>query len=219
MALLKRLKEIDPPVPGFWLGIFMWVSLAVLLAIAYYDFNNRDWPVLQIVGGTTNWVAATGAWLALAGWIIGVKTSLRNSVKQHTITTLLQMRMSETYMERAEPVNKKYLSSDGIYPVTPREIWENRPDSYLAEMTYVLNYLEFLSSAVRHRDLDEKLLNDSLRGMLCNTYEIAHVLISYKRLNGDFFGMGKRNPKLYEHLEWLYNRWFDPKLQKEWLTR
>lgn len=122
-------------------------------------------------------------------------------------------------MERAEPVNKRYLSSQGIYPITPREIWENKPEYHLEKMTYVLNYLEFLASAVRQRDLDEELLKESLRGMLCNTFEIAKIFIAYKRLNGDFFGLGKMNPKLYEHLEWLYDRWFNPDLQKKWLTR
>ena len=88
------------------------------------------------------------------------------------------------------------------------------PIDVLEDVTYLLNYYEFIASAIRYGDLDEKLLKESLRGMLCNTYELTRDLISYRRTKSRM-----PNLLLYEHLEWLYLRWFIHEYQRPVLTR
>lgn len=164
----------------------------------------------------TKWLAFLGGWGAIVGALTSARIAIQNTVKQHTITTLLQMRMSETYMLRAQEVSKRYLTAGGIFLVTPEEAKNSPPEAKISELSYVLNYLKFIASAIRYGDLDESLMKESLRGMVCNNFETAHDLILHKRTDGMRSG---RNPNLYEHLEWLYRRWFDKDLQKEWHYR
>ena len=219
MASRKR-PPYNPIKPGYWLGFFFWAvilvgvaaaGLELMQALQKVDVDDRFFGF-----DGTKWLAFLGGWGAIVGALTSARIAIQNTVKQHTITTLLQMRMSETYMLRAQEVSKRYLISGGIFLVTPEEAKNSSPEAKIGELTYVLNYLEFIASAIRYGDLDESLMRESLRGMVCNNFETAHTLIQHKRQDGVRNGS---NPNLYEHLEWLYRRWFDAKLQKTWLYR
>lgn len=125
------------------------------------------------------------------------------------------MRLSETYMGRVTKVNARYHTPRGIYYVTDEECKTRPPEACLAELSYLLNYFEFIASAIRYGDLDENLLKQTLRGIICTNFEIAHGLIIYSRKNAE----SGENPRLFEHLEWLYRRWFVQSLKREWLAR
>lgn len=53
------------------------------------------------------WVVLAGVVAAIAGWIFSAWVTIRNSTKQHTMTILLQSRLSATYMENAKLFNAR----------------------------------------------------------------------------------------------------------------
>ena len=209
----------NPIKPGFWLGFFFWVSFVSILPILIVEYpwivaeGEDDLRWFKLDGA--KWLAFLGGWTALMGVLTSARISLQNTIKQHTINTLLQMRLSETYMLRAQKLTQRYFKSHGIYYVTQEECETEPPEACFVEMTYILNYLEFIASAIRYGDLDEKMMKESLRGMLCNNYEAARLLIKHRRKSAQ----SGINEKLYEHLEWLAMRWTVERLKKPLLVR
>lgn len=157
------------------------------------------------------------AWLTFVATAVGVFTwfgtslvSIRNSIKQHTITTLLQMRLSATYMEHANKVASalgrcRALSSPSFKHPTPKEIL----NCFLADdgkvdpkgelsLRYVLNYFEFLAIGIARGDFDERMLYDSLSSILENNISMTRSWIESKR---------EPDPDIYCHVAWLHRRW------------
>lgn len=220
MASVK-LKPYSPIKPGRWLGFFLWAVFVIGgCAIA--------WELIQVYTGIgieartfgldgSKWLALLGGWGAILGALISARLTLHNAVKQHTITTLLQMRMSETYIGRVSKVGGVYFppGAKGIYLVREGAFTEPHKDDHLADLTYVLNYLEFIASAIRYGDLDEGLMRETLRGIVCNLFECGQHYIRHRRKSGE----NGPNPLLFEHLEWLYRRWFVKDYKRPWLIK
>lgn len=135
---------------------------------------------------------------AVTGWIITSWVSLRNTKRQHTITVLLQSRLSQAYQQRMK-------DAIAIYPVTPnltlfQECDLNCPEKKEAieGIKYLLNYFEFIAVGIKYGDLDEKTLRQSMRGILNTLVTISDIYIKYSI---------KKYPLVYEHLLWLNNKW------------
>lgn len=214
-----KAKPHYPVKPGYWLGFFNGAVLLVGAGVAAWEFQ-------QLIAGVdinartfgldgAKWLAFLGGWGAISGAITTARITLKNAIKQHTMTTLLQMRMSETYMVRARNVGATYFPPDGIYLVRDAAGPSPSASDQIPDLTYVLNYLEFIASAIRYGDLDELLMKESLRGLICNLFECARPLIHYWRSSGHT----SPNPLLFEHLEWLYIRWYIEKYRRPWLVR
>lgn len=147
------------------------------------------------------WIWTGAAMTAMLGWTVTAYVNVKNSIKQHTISTLLQSRVSATYMERADKVSKAFTRRDGsLVPVVEADLTAAEAQEKMEALRYVLNYFEFISLGVRHGDLHEPLMRGSMRGMLCNMYVVAKVYIDALR---------RSSPRVYEHLEWLNARWKD----------
>lgn len=202
---------------GFLLGavLLTTVVFSLLELAGHQQFILREPPAgLE----KSQWVVLLGVIAAVAGWIISAIVTMRNSIRQHTVTTLLSSRLSETYMSQTRLVNARYFSpSGGLYRLTPAEVKTAHPDAQLAALRYLLNYFEFIAVGIRYGDLDEKLLKNTLRGILCGVYEAAGPLVTQRRQAPAGSKAGKS--KTFEHLEWLYTRWHIPSLQRLEETR
>lgn len=212
MASLNTVHPHNPKKPGLWLGFFIAVTIASAILVVFGEYpwkpvaNDTRW--FKFDGG--NWLAFFAGLTALLGALSSSWINLHNAIKQHTINTLLQMRMSETYMARVERLNKRYGAGAAIYFISKQECETNPPEACFGDMIFVLNYLEFIASAIRAGDLNEKLMYDSLRGMVCNNFEVARELIKHRR----HAAVGGYNEKLFEHLEWLQRRWYVERLSR-----
>jgi hypothetical protein len=136
---------------------------------------------------------------AMFGWTVSAYVTVKNSIKQHTINTLLQSRLSAQYMSMANVVAKQFTRLDGtLIHVVEADLRD--PDAYekMEALRYVLNYFEFISVGVLHGDLHEPLLKATLRGMLCRMFVVAKVHVEFQR---------KEAPKVYENFELIYHRW------------
>lgn len=157
------------------------------------------------------------AWLTFIATTVGVFTwfgtslvSIRNSIKQHTITTLLQMRLSSTYMEHANKVAAalaicRKIARPPVRHPCPKEIL----NSFLLEdgrvdpkgelsLRYVLNYFEFLAIGIARGDFDERMLYDSLSSILENNIAMTRSWIELKR---------HADSDIYCHVAWMHERW------------
>lgn len=155
------------------------------------------------------WVLAMGAFTAMIGWLTSALVTARNSVKQHTITTLLQSRLSVAYMERLRKVNDAFAPVGGTYiAVTEEDFADANKAEALSALRYLLNYFEFIAVAIRHGDLDEKVMNASMSGIVSALSFVGHAVIEKGQ---------SKDPLNFEHLDWLRKRW-DEKNAKDWET-
>lgn len=173
-----------------------------------------------------NWLVFFGIVAAVIGWIVSSWVTVRNLVKQHTMNTLLQTRLSPTYMAEARHVNK-FLGEAGFSAENPAPLTVIQgasieakplcegppsgpatpsPNPNLVAVDYILNFLEFLAVGIRHGDLHEKVLHDAMRGIVVNFTGTVQLYIDEARqvVNGK-----AQRPRTYENLLWLRNRWAD----------
>lgn len=188
--------------PSLVLGLLFWGEVLAFLLVANWIAGESPvvyLPVAPPAFDAQKWILMAGAMAAMMGWTVSAYISVKNSIKQHTINTLLQSRLSETYMKRAKEVSDHFAEPSGaLIPVRAEEIGKTETFEKLEALRYVLNYFEFISVGIRHGDLHEGLLKGSLRGMLCSVYEVAEEFVKDKR---------NSNPKAWEHLDWTYRRW------------
>lgn len=193
--------------PSFVLGLLFFAALAsVALFFWWHTSLRRSAP--QEALDKQQIVVLLAAWLAVIGWIVTAWTSIRNSVKQHTVNTLLQSRLSLTYMERADRVNKFFGAYERAHPVATRDPEQDATSGISADdeeaLRYILNYFEYIAIGVRHGDLHEAMLHASLRSILTKTVFYSRDWIERRVGGTEVFAP---NPYLYRNLRWLYLRW------------
>ncbi|MGI4777492.1 MAG: DUF4760 domain-containing protein [Janthinobacterium lividum] len=206
----------NPKKPSRVLGFLLAAVLLTTIVFSLSELAGHQRFILEEPPAgleKSQWVVLLGVVAAVAGWIISAIVTMRNSIRQHTVTTLLSSRLSETYMSQTRLVNARYFSpSGGLYRLTPAEVAVPSAEAQIAALRYLLNYFEFIAVGIRYGDLDEKLLKNTLRGILCGVYEAAGPLVSQRRQAPD--GSTAAKSKTFEHLEWLYGRWFIAALQR-----
>lgn len=65
----------------------------------------------------------------------------------------------------------------------------------------LLNYYEFISYGIASGDLDETMLKETVRGMVCRLVADAHLVIADYQ---------QKEARTFTHLATLYHRWKDP---------
>ncbi|HVR51104.1 MAG TPA: DUF4760 domain-containing protein [Pseudorhodoferax sp.] len=142
--------------------------------------------------------------VAILVWIGTSYVTVRNSVKQHTMNVLLESRLSETYLRHAKAVARAFQNQNGaLTPMTQAEYNDPPPEIDFGSLNYQLNYFEFIAVGIRHGDLDESLLKESMRGIVCSVFCIADVYIQNCRKGSE----DPKRTKTFEHLCWLHRRW------------
>lgn len=199
-----------------YLLLFAEIGVFLTFVIWVRCFDNwrilgHDVPKLVL----SNWLFLIGVVSAITGWIVSGYITLRNSIKQHTINTLLQSRLSATYMAEARHINKTFFNPGmGKEPVELSKLIDPDNVDDRAAVDYVLNYFEFLAVGIRHGDLDKNVLKHTMRGILVRLYEKMELYLKYMREDD---GKVVRKPTQLEHLTWLYNEWKDE--EKSFISR
>lgn len=181
------------------LGLLLFMLLTLFGAFCYWQIYLLDAEAKERLTGQ-QWVLLLAASTATVGWIVTSWVNLRNSVKQHTINTLLQSRLSAEYMRHATKVGKHYQKfqerkDSGLLDNALEDATTNISEHSLQ---YVLNYFEFIALGIRAGDLHEAMLRDSLRSIVCRNVKMSVSWIDRCRVE---------SPRLYENLGWLHNRW------------
>ncbi len=196
--------------PSHWLGFFFVFMSAITACLICYqlDLYNFGYAGKKLILQNSDWIGIVAAFVAVTGFTVGAYVSIRNSVKQHTISTLLDSRLSTTYMEHAKVINETFFVEGKICPLTPTEMKEGLADG---SITYILNYLEFIAVGIRSGDLDEWVLRRTIRGMVCNLEMALQIYIQesqkLKRLPPRWMIWKPRKSKAFEHVSWLAKKW------------
>lgn len=203
--------------PSRLLGFFFFAQLGLLLALMWWVKFGSEWLVLGYPSPNIrlpNWLILGGIEAAVAGWVVTSFMTARNSIKQHTITTLLQSRLSATYMAEANVINKNLFppSLQNLQPLPLEFFHDEKNADTVRAVNYLINYFEFLSVAMRHGDLDAKVVRDTLRGILLNFYNRVELYIKYQRGEDEY---GVNQPNHVEHYIWLVTKWKKQKAKEE----
>lgn len=199
--------------PSRLLGLLFLAVVVIFALFIMWESCYSDYMVFGVsapVMGGSRWLVLLGIFAAIMGWIVAAAITVRNSIKQHTVNTLLNSRLSAEYMKWACKLNRDFL----VMPKNPvpfaadlfygdaLKIEENYQNLEIA--TYILNYLEFLAVAIRHGDLDEAMVKHTMKSMVLRTYSVLSLYIKHVRKDD---GRKAGNPTTLEHLTWLYKRW------------
>jgi hypothetical protein len=200
--MVTRKKLPKPRKPSRLLGFLLLALLFAFLSFSWWQSTlDEGDPKLF---GPQQWVVAFAAITAMVGWIIASIITMRNSIKQHTITTLLQSRLSATYMGYADKVSAHYVAYDEERKANPQLDREPSAGIDEAALRYILNYFEFVAIGIQRGDLDEGMLRDSLRSILIKNVAMSRSWIDAAR---------KTAPRLYCNLAWLHARWAPQEVQ------
>jgi hypothetical protein len=175
----------------------MWLLFFGFILLEKDVFKGMWIHQYQVGMGKTEWLPTLGVLLAATGWITSAIVTIRNSVKQHTINTLLQTRLSATYQEYAAKARAGLKGHTPEFPA-PLDKIKNDEDC-LAGVEYLLNYIEFMAVGISHGDLHEAVLKDSMRGIVIRFSAISQEYIDDCR--------SRNGLRTYQHLLWLCNRW------------
>lgn len=191
--------------PSLWLGFLLAAMWLVFAGFCLWQWKYVP-PEAKHNLGPQQWVVAFAAITAMSGWIVASVITVRNTVKQHTISTLLQSRLSATYMTYADKVSGHYIAYDLERKACPSLAKAPTDGIDEAALRYILNYFEFIAIGIRKGDLDEAMMKDSLRSILMKNVAMSRQWIDDCR---------SKSPRLYRHLAWLHSRWLpeEPQLQ------
>lgn len=194
MATRKPIKPFKRP--STLLGLLL--CAVVLLSIAFLGWQlsagKQAWGKLK----AEHVLATLGVASAICGWLIAGIINLRNSIRQHTISTLLQSRLSATYMKYADDLSRHYTDYDVRRRSNPalKEMATDGVD--ILALRYILNYFEFIAIGVKRGDLDDDMLRDSLRSILKKNVSMSRPWIKATQID---------SPNTYKNLLWLHDRW------------
>lgn len=190
-------KPIHPSKkPSTLLGFLLMAVVVLSLAFMAWQFlaPKGTWGTLK----AEQILTVVGVMAAVCGWLIAGIINLRNSIRQHTISTLLQSRLSATYMQYADKLSKHYGDYEARKRADP-DLQENATENAdILALRYILNYFEFIAIGIKRGDLDEGMLRDSLRGILLKNVSMSMPWISEQQ---------SQSAHLYENLLWLHGRW------------
>lgn len=184
--------------PSRVLGLLICVEVLIFLGFVVWQ-SSLDY-VDAFKFGLSQWVISVGAITAMLGWTTTSYVTIKNSVKQHTINTLLQSRLSATYMGYADDVNLHFQTFCNAHGRDPSG-WKGEDPVKgikIPSLRYVMNYFEFIAIGIRHGDLQEGMLRSSLGSILKNTVVFASSYITESQ---------KGQPLAFCNLIWLNKRW------------
>lgn len=179
--------------PGQLLGFFTYAissfGVCVIFAQLLPLSSDSVWRV-----ESSNRIPALAAWIALVSVIYSAKVAVTNLVRSHTISTLLDSRLSETYMKYGDKV------SEGIEKFKENADENSSINNFVDKkaLRYLLNYYEFVAVGIRYGELSDEVMRAMLRGIVCRACEVFHEHIDEVR---------KGNARTYENLLWLRDKW------------
>jgi hypothetical protein len=160
---------------------------------------DRSLTIVAMIGG-------------VYGWIATVRFNRGASRSQYTFDVMQTAALDTAYQAHLGAVRPFILTNDG--DGLPN-LNDEKNSALRGSVIFLLNYYEFVAGAVRYGVLAEGLLRDD-QGLI-----LKHLFSHTK----DLIESARQKPgrqKLFEQVEWLYDRWFlrrPPRSQRfiEWL--
>ena len=137
-----------------------------------------------------------GVVLAVIGWLYTVRSQLHSNMKNHSIQTIMNARLSECYNEKFDSIyeilaNDETLTLDKYNSLSPKE---------KSIVHYILNYYESVAISIRYSEFEEEIVKSMMRSQVIKTYKtFEEVLNSFINESSSY----------YEHFRLLHHRWSD----------
>lgn len=215
-----ELRQFNPRSDGSlaaYLLLIVYISAAFLvITLSFIPKENAP--------GFNNWVALIGmcgtvfsVLVAAYSFWSSAENNRSQARKQHTVTILLESRLSTEF--RKVNWNRKTIyrpDEDILYYdwragydrilMHPGQTKEKTDERYVAAeaLLFLLNYYEFLALGIKTGDLDEELLKGTMRGLMCSLVDDARDVIFHLRVG---------RPKVYKNLFELHEAWRDPNMR------
>ena len=118
-------------------------------------------------------------------------------LKQHTFRAITECTFNRAFQDSLEKILAYSPNYRGAGKKDPNNFTVTKTDK---DLRLVLNYIEGLAAALRGNDLSEELFKNTYRGTVKKLFIAFESHIFASRPNGE-------TQRVFEHLEWLYNRW------------
>lgn len=162
-----------PTAKPFGLVVSMSALIAGAAAIAavYLLWHRHDgsppYPLLA---------ACATVMVAAIGWAVGGWITHRNTVRQNTNSILFARFSQASFGEALHRFHRQFgwtidnaVTSESLDALRTSA---NEDDMRAAAAaTYILNYFESIASGVLHGDLDQTIVHDNVRGLICSYHD------------------------------------------------
>lgn len=140
------------------------------------------------------------AGLATTGWLYAARRARALARKQHTVTVIMQTNSSERFLSARENMSPHLTACK-----FPEDVLQGKNEELKKNFRDILNHYEFVSAGLRNGDFDEQLVRDCERGTYIALYKCCEKYVWTLR-------NGRQRMTIYEHLEWVHDRWSGPQL-------
>lgn len=187
------------------------------IAISFFVVMVATYLVFRFQGQTdyqTSLALFVSSCLLGAGWWVQATISSAAARKAHTINTIMNQRNSELFIQTNDRLTLVFPRKRTIPPVFTEYLQDinNKkfkdakfPEEFLQgarDLSYVLNYYEFIAVGVLGGDFDEKLMKECFVGIVIAVEKRAYLVIQSAQ---------KQNEKTFESLVALVDRWTEGK--------
>jgi|AACY02.2.fsa_nt_gi hypothetical protein len=174
----------------------------IFVSVYFLEVDLKDSPQLIVM--------TVGVSIAVFAVFANAHFARRQARIQHSMKILLETRHSNDFNALlrarkavwAEGVRIDPLTFESYLALDPNGPEEETRKLHAAEaVRALLNYYEFLALGIARGDLDEAMLRETVRGIMCNLVIDCLGVIDAQRA---------RNPLTLRHLTALYLRWKRP---------
>jgi hypothetical protein len=139
-----------------------------------------------------------GVAVAVVTFMITLRRQRTLNRTQHTFNALLQTSLNEQYQLHLDRVRPYFRSKEDI-----NDVLKSNGD-LRQSVNFLLYHYEFLAGGVRYGDLSESFLRSDQGHIIRELYSLTRPHIEELRERA-------RNPRLFDQIQWLYDRWIDKK--------
>jgi len=182
-------------------AISVTTSIAAALVAGYLGWHGQVGQSPSPLVAACMTVAAAAIGWTVAGW-----NTHRNTVRQNTNAILFARFSQAPFGEALHRFHKEFGWSDGGLVTTSRimELTKSGDDDKIkaaSSAIYILNYYESIASGVINGDLDQRIVGDNVRGLICSYFDKCspHILAS-----------NKKNYRTFENIIKLRTHYRDP---------
>lgn len=190
------------------LNMIMIGLVIVFLELVYWNLSLRNYAFmgfgLSVHGAkesSNTILVLLGIVAAILGWLFPTRASAVASTRNHSIQTLMESRLSETYIAQVEICTElfvKFKKEKGEGYNLSQVDFDELSQKQKYAIHYLLNYLEFVAVGIRFGDLDENLMKNMMKSIINTNFNFFGEIIVEKQ---------KKSSTVYEHLTALYKRW------------
>lgn len=135
-----------------------------------------------------------GIALAVIGWVYTIRSQLITNMRNHSIQTIMNSRLSDCYNQKLDKIYKILVNSTTL----TLEQYESLSFEQKSIVHYILNYYESVAIGIRYNEFDEEIVKSMTLSQVRKTYDTFKEVIEH---------LTHESPTYFQHFVALYVRW------------